>query len=68
MSTSSADTGNQLLRVVDLADCVVVCGDTEFNVRRDIICRGSSVLKQFCEEGLQVRAVSSGNGTGLTKA
>ncbi|ERF72406.1 hypothetical protein EPUS_06035 [Endocarpon pusillum Z07020] len=53
MSKPSADAGNQLLRFGGLADCVVVCGDTEFNVRKDIICRGSPVLKQFCEEGLQ---------------
>ncbi|KAF7509599.1 hypothetical protein GJ744_007637 [Endocarpon pusillum] len=64
MSKPSAAGGNQLLRFGDLADCVIVCGDIEFNVRKDIICRGSPVLKRLCEEGLQVRAISFHNGPG----
>lgn len=68
MSKTSADAGKQLLRFGDLADCVVVCGDTEFNVRRDIICRDSPVLKEYCEEGLQARVMSSRNVPRLTNA
>lgn len=68
MSALSADTRDQLLRSGDFADCVVIAGKSEIKVHRKIICAHSLVLKQLCEEGLEVDTSELCDGSTLTSA
>jgi BTB/POZ domain len=66
MSILSADARCQLLRSGDFADCVVIAGKKEIKVHRKIICAQSPVLKQLCEEGLEVGTSELCEGSALT--
>jgi BTB/POZ domain len=68
MSALSADARDQLLRSGDFADCVVIAEKKDIKLHRKIICAHSLVLKQLCEEGLEVGTSELCEGSTLTSA